>query len=181
MSNFWKEKYWLPRNVLWEQIPPNFYDLIYPIYFAIPILIFRILLESFFGISMGVLLGVVPRQELKSRIIDHLTGGFARYTRSKRILECMFRCVCYFLLFLYGLFVLWDKPWLTDVTQCWIGYPYHPIESTVWYVLLTFFITIPVFCLSLLPCIFALKASIKGYRNICVAYLFKGHVTKQPL
>jgi hypothetical protein len=133
MSNFWNETYWLPRNAIWEKIPPNFYDLIYPIYFAIPILIFRILLESFFGISVGVLLGVVPQHERNQRIFEHLTGGFARYTRSKRVLECMFRCVSYFLLFLYGLFVLWDKPWLTDVKQCWIGYPYHPIEPSVWW------------------------------------------------
>jgi hypothetical protein len=132
-SSFWDEKFWLPRNASWNKLPPNFYDLIYPIYFSIPILIFRILLESFFGISVGVLLGVVPRHERNKRIFEHLTGGFARYTRSKRVLECMFRCICYLLLFFYGLYVLWDKPWLMDVKQCWIGYPYHPIDSSVWW------------------------------------------------
>uniref|UniRef100_A0AC34GPZ2 TLC domain-containing protein n=1 Tax=Panagrolaimus sp. ES5 TaxID=591445 RepID=A0AC34GPZ2_9BILA len=130
-SSFWDEKYWLPRNASWDKLPPNFYDLIYPIYFSIPILIFRILLESFFGISVGVFLGVIPRHERNKRIFEHLFGGFARYTRSKRVLECMFRCVCYLLLFFYGLFVLWDKPWLMDIKQCWIGYPYHPVDSSV--------------------------------------------------
>lgn len=132
MSEFWNPKYWLPRNVDWDEIPSRFSDLIYPIYFAIPILIFRILTEAFFGFGAGVILGVIPRDQLKSKIWNHVTGGFARYTRSKRVLECMFRFLCYTFLFAYGLMILWDKSWFSDITQCWIGYPFHKIDSTVW-------------------------------------------------
>uniref|UniRef100_A0A7E4UZF9 TLC domain-containing protein n=1 Tax=Panagrellus redivivus TaxID=6233 RepID=A0A7E4UZF9_PANRE len=133
MGGLWDPKYWLPRDVGWEDLPINFYDLIYPIYFAIPILIFRVLLESFVGFGVGCLLGVVPREELSARIKNHLCGGFARYTRSKRVLECMFRFVTYSMLFSYGYFVLSDKSWFADVKNCWIGFPFHKIENSVWW------------------------------------------------
>ena len=132
MSTFWDAKYWLPRDVDWDQIPPRFGDLIYPIYFAIPILIFRILVEAYVGFGIGYVIGVIPKDELSTRIRNHLMGGFARYSRSKRVLECMFRFIAYLLLFSYGIFVLWDKSWLKDVTQCWIGYPFHKIDTAIW-------------------------------------------------
>lgn len=138
-SSFWEPKYWLPRNVEWDQVPSRFSDLIYPIYFSIPILIFRILLESFFGFHIGAALGYINKNKVNTHIWNHLTGGFAKYTRSKRVLECMFRFICYTFLFSYGLFVLWDKPWFNDVTQCWIGYPFHEIDKSVWYVFKTLF------------------------------------------
>ena len=132
MSTFWDAKYWLPRDVDWDQIPARFEDLIYPIYFAIPILIFRVLLEAYVGFGVGYVIGAIPGDQLSTRIRNHIMGGFARYSRSKRVLECMFRFIAYSLLFSYGLFVLWDKSWLRDVTQCWIGYPFHKIDTAIW-------------------------------------------------
>ncbi|PIO66950.1 Longevity-assurance protein, partial [Teladorsagia circumcincta] len=66
-------------------------------------------------------------------IFDHLTGGFARQTRPKRILECFWRFSYYTFAFAYGCVVLWNKSWLWDVKQCWIGYPFHPVEDSVWW------------------------------------------------
>ncbi|ETN86417.1 Longevity-assurance protein, partial [Necator americanus] len=60
-------------------------------------------------------------------------GGFARQTRSKRILECFWRFSYYTFAFLYGFVVLWDKRWLWDVKQCWIGYPFHEVDDSVWW------------------------------------------------
>ncbi|XP_055330577.1 ceramide synthase 6-like [Paramacrobiotus metropolitanus] len=35
---------------------------------------------------------------------------------------------------LYGFWVLYDKPWFYETKQCWLGYPYHPIDNDVfWY------------------------------------------------
>ncbi|KHJ94061.1 Longevity-assurance protein [Oesophagostomum dentatum] len=67
------------------------------------------------------------------QIYDHLSGGFARQTRSKRILECFWRFSYYTFAFFYGCLVLWNKTWLWDVKQCWIGYPFHPVDSSVWW------------------------------------------------
>ncbi|KAK6022286.1 Longevity-assurance protein [Ostertagia ostertagi] len=67
------------------------------------------------------------------QIFDHLTGGFARQTRPKRILECFWRFSYYTFAFVYGCVVLWNKSWLWDVKQCWIGYPFHPVEDSVWW------------------------------------------------
>ncbi|VDM68658.1 unnamed protein product, partial [Strongylus vulgaris] len=67
------------------------------------------------------------------QIYDHISGGFARQTRSKRILECFWRFSYYTFAFLYGCVVLCNKPWLWDVKQCWIGYPFHEVDTTVWW------------------------------------------------
>lgn len=37
----WRADWWLPRGIEWHQLPTNFYDLVYPIYFALPLLVFR--------------------------------------------------------------------------------------------------------------------------------------------
>uniref|UniRef100_A0A158PCV2 TLC domain-containing protein n=1 Tax=Angiostrongylus cantonensis TaxID=6313 RepID=A0A158PCV2_ANGCA len=69
----------------------------------------------------------------KFQIFDHLNGGFARQTRSKRVLECFWRFSYYTFAFAYGCMVLWDKSWLWDVKQCWIGYPFHTIDKSIWW------------------------------------------------
>ncbi|VDL77090.1 unnamed protein product [Nippostrongylus brasiliensis] len=104
----WRADRWLPRGVEWHQLPTNFNDLVYPIYFAFPLI-----------------------------VLDHLTGGFARQTRSKRILECFWRFSYYTFAFIYGCVVMWKKSWLWDIKQCWIGYPwYYMVEMSFYYSLL---------------------------------------------
>nr|CDJ85814.1 TRAM LAG1 CLN8 homology domain containing protein [Haemonchus contortus] len=129
----WRADRWLPRGIEWHQIPTNFYDLVFPLYFALPLILFRIFFESFVGVPLGFALGYYGNSSLISTIFDHLTGGFARQTRAKRILECFWRFSYYTFAFIYGCFVLWNKSWLWDVKQCWIGYPFHPIDDSVWW------------------------------------------------
>ncbi|XP_008550481.1 ceramide synthase 6 [Microplitis demolitor] len=47
--------------------------------------------------------------------------------------ENCFRCLYYTLIFIYGLIVLWDKPWLWDIKYCYYGYPYHAVTNDVWW------------------------------------------------
>ncbi|CAJ0603782.1 unnamed protein product [Cylicocyclus nassatus] len=129
----WRADRWLPRGVDWHQLPTNSSDLIYPLYFAVPLLVFRIIYESLIGVPLGFVLGYYGNVSLSTAIYDHLTGGFAQQTRVKRILECFWRFSYYTFAFIYGCVILWDKPWLWDVKQCWIGYPYHEVESSVWW------------------------------------------------
>nr|XP_022304143.1 ceramide synthase 5-like isoform X2 [Crassostrea virginica] len=57
-----------------------------------------------------------------------------RPSQMKRFTEASWRFFFYFNIFVYGVAVLWDKPWFADSIQCWIGYPKHHLSSGVfWY------------------------------------------------
>lgn len=47
--------------------------------------------------------------------------------------ESAWRCTFYTSMFLYGLFVLWDKPWFTDSIHCFIDYPHHYVTTEEWW------------------------------------------------
>ncbi|CAD6191205.1 unnamed protein product [Caenorhabditis auriculariae] len=131
---FWSERYWLPREVTWDQVPSQFSDLAVPIFLAFPMFIIRILWESFVGVTIGHYRGYYPKgTTLSGNIWNHLTGGFAQNSRPKRILECFSRFCYYTAAFIYGFHVLRDQIWLYDVKQCWVNYPYHPISDSVWW------------------------------------------------
>jgi hypothetical protein len=131
-SGFWADKYWLPRRDRWSDLPTDFSHLVYPIYFAVPIFIFRIFFEAFVGLTLGHLLGYVPFP-LWPQIRHHIFGGFAQPTRTKKVLETFWRFSAYTFLFIFGCIVLYDKSWLYDVRQCWIGYARHPLDTSIWW------------------------------------------------
>lgn len=39
--------------------------------------------------------------------------------------ENTWRCIYYLYSFIFGVIVLWDKPWFWDVKSCWYGYPHQ--------------------------------------------------------
>ncbi|KAF7988587.1 hypothetical protein HCN44_001160 [Aphidius gifuensis] len=47
--------------------------------------------------------------------------------------ENSWRCVYYTSIFFYGIYVLWDKPWLWDIRECYNNYPYHSVTDDVWW------------------------------------------------
>lgn len=47
--------------------------------------------------------------------------------------ENSWRCLYYSYSFIYGLVVLWDKPWLWDIKHCYYNYPYHAVTSDIWW------------------------------------------------
>lgn len=47
--------------------------------------------------------------------------------------ENSWRCIYYSYSFIYGVIVLWDKPWFWDVKSCWYGYPHQSISSDIWW------------------------------------------------
>ncbi|XP_062609798.1 ceramide synthase 5-like isoform X2 [Saccostrea cucullata] len=57
-----------------------------------------------------------------------------RPSQMKRFTEASWRFFFYFSIFVYGVAVLWDKPWFADSMKCWVGYPQHHLSSGVfWY------------------------------------------------
>ncbi|CAJ0959392.1 unnamed protein product, partial [Mesorhabditis belari] len=128
----WDPSLWLPRNISWDQVPAKTEDLIYPFYFALPFVFFRILWEGLVGIPASHLCGY-NSGPLIPNALQHIFGGFTRNTRQKRILECFWRFSFYTFSWIYGLYVLWDKSWFWDVKNCWIDYPFHPIDQSIWW------------------------------------------------
>ena len=48
-------------------------------------------------------------------------------------LHFSWRCFYYTSVFLYGVLILWSKPWLWDIKHCWYNYPHHTIDRDVWW------------------------------------------------
>jgi len=54
----------------------------------------------------------------------------------KRFTETGWRFTFYFGVFIYGITMLWDKPWLWESEQCWKDFPNHQLTSGLyWYYL----------------------------------------------
>ncbi|XP_015190439.1 PREDICTED: ceramide synthase 5-like isoform X2 [Polistes dominula] len=52
--------------------------------------------------------------------------------------ESCWRCFYYTCMFIYGLLILWNKPWFWNTTQCYYNYPYHSITNDIgWYYIIT--------------------------------------------
>jgi hypothetical protein len=52
----------------------------------------------------------------------------------KKFLESMWRCLFYFVIFWYGVYLHLDKPWFYDTTNVWNGWPHqHVADDIYWY------------------------------------------------
>lgn len=48
--------------------------------------------------------------------------------------ECSWRCLYYTCIFIYGLYILWDKSWFWNVRYCWLdNYPHQSLTNDVWW------------------------------------------------
>jgi len=47
--------------------------------------------------------------------------------------ETGWRWLYYSAAFIYGIVVLWDKPWLWNIQHCWYDYPHHEVPGEVWW------------------------------------------------
>lgn len=50
-----------------------------------------------------------------------------------KIVECAWQLCYYTFAVFFGIYVLWDKPWVYDVNICWLGYPYMKVDADVWW------------------------------------------------
>ncbi|KAL0277237.1 UNVERIFIED_CONTAM: hypothetical protein PYX00_004591 [Menopon gallinae] len=56
-----------------------------------------------------------------------------RPTKLKKFCENTFRFTYYVFSFIFGLVVLWDKPWLWSIKYCWVNYPHQSVSNDVWW------------------------------------------------
>lgn len=47
--------------------------------------------------------------------------------------ENAWRCAYYLFSFVYGINILWDKPWLWNINECWTNYPHQHVTSDIWW------------------------------------------------
>ncbi|CAH1978077.1 unnamed protein product [Acanthoscelides obtectus] len=47
--------------------------------------------------------------------------------------ENSWRCLYYTFSFAYGLTILWHKPWLWDIMECWNGFPHQSVTNDIWW------------------------------------------------
>ena len=47
--------------------------------------------------------------------------------------ETGWRWLYYTSIFAFGMKCLWSKAWFWNITDCWYGYPYHKVDSDVWW------------------------------------------------
>lgn len=59
--------------------------------------------------------------------------SFVVYFNLKNYLIYSWRCLYYTFIFIYGIIVLWDKPWLWDIKNCYYGYPNHSVSNDIWW------------------------------------------------
>ncbi|XP_055706310.1 ceramide synthase 6 [Phlebotomus papatasi] len=47
--------------------------------------------------------------------------------------ENSWRCIYYTYSFIYGIVVLWNKPWLWNINNCWYDYPHQSVDNDIWW------------------------------------------------
>jgi len=47
--------------------------------------------------------------------------------------ENSWRCLYYTFSFTYGVVILWDKPWLWNINECWTNYPHQSLTPDIWW------------------------------------------------
>ena len=50
-------------------------------------------------------------------------------TKSEKLVETTWRAVYYFGMCVYGILILYEKPWVWDTRHCWYGFPHHHVED----------------------------------------------------
>ncbi|KAK7081269.1 Ceramide synthase 5, partial [Halocaridina rubra] len=56
-----------------------------------------------------------------------------RTTEVGKFNDNIWQFVYYSLYTIFGIVVLWDKPWLWDIRHCWYNFPEHSIDDDVWW------------------------------------------------
>ena len=95
----------------------------------------NVILENAFRVSKGK----INSKQIQglAKQLDWTQRQVERWARQKtaqnrptvlsKFTESAWRCNFYFVSFVYGCYVLWDKPWMWDSMYCFINYPHHVI------------------------------------------------------
>lgn len=79
-------------------------------------------------IDRQIMVGLLKQVDMNEREIERWWRNRRMQDKPSiqdRFSESLWRFLQYLASVVFGLFVLWNKPWLWDVKQCWYGYPTH--------------------------------------------------------
>lgn len=65
-------------------------------------------------------------------LIGFAANAWSTPLNRKKVLETFYRAFAYTVLFGYGVIVLYDKEWLYNFRLCWVNYPAHNVDSSLW-------------------------------------------------
>ncbi|XP_026313451.1 ceramide synthase 5-like [Hyposmocoma kahamanoa] len=82
------------------------------------------------------LCGLAKQLDMTERQIERwwrLRRSQAKPSTLVKFCENSWKCTFYICNFAFGLYILWDKEWLWDIDQCYIGYPHQGLTNDVWW------------------------------------------------
>ncbi|KAI1705709.1 TLC domain-containing protein [Ditylenchus destructor] len=166
LNGFWSAEYWLPAGNSWQDLPVKYTDLVWPILLALPILAIRIAFEHSIGKALDWSRTTHSKSLLASMLRSIVTLPRAKNLKRKKMLEHLWRLVAYIGIVVYGFVVLADRPWLYDLKECWMNYPQHSVDSTLWW----YYMLQTAFYYSLLySCAFDVRRS--DFLEICIHHV----------
>ncbi|XP_069185190.1 ceramide synthase 2-like [Procambarus clarkii] len=59
--------------------------------------------------------------------------ALTRATKYDKFMDCAYDFVCHLSFCMLGVSIMYRKPWVWDITQCWAGYPHHNLTHDVWW------------------------------------------------
>ncbi|KAJ8950754.1 hypothetical protein NQ318_011247 [Aromia moschata] len=80
--------------------------------------------------------GLAKQLDMSERQVERwlrLRKGQNKPSTLTKFCENSWRCLYYTFSFTYGITVLWDKPWLWDINECWNGFPHQNVTSDIWW------------------------------------------------
>lgn len=80
--------------------------------------------------------GLVKQTELTERQVERWWRRRRAQDKPSTLVkfcENVWRLLYYTYSFVYGVIVLWDKPWFWDVKSCWYGYPHQSVDNDIWW------------------------------------------------
>ncbi|KAH9423928.1 Ceramide synthase 5 [Dermatophagoides pteronyssinus] len=87
-------------------------------------------------LSNEQLLGLCKQLDCNERKIQRwmrLRSAQSKPTILSKFTESAWRCLFYCTMFIYGLIVLWNKPWMWDSVYCFLDYPHHFVSTEEWW------------------------------------------------
>ncbi|CAG9854287.1 unnamed protein product [Phyllotreta striolata] len=80
--------------------------------------------------------GLAKQLDISERQVERwlrLRKGQNKPSTLIKFSENSWRCLYYMFSFTYGIMILWDKPWLWDINECWTGFPHQNVTNDIWW------------------------------------------------
>ncbi|XP_074033325.1 ceramide synthase 6 isoform X2 [Leptinotarsa decemlineata] len=80
--------------------------------------------------------GLAKQLDMTERQVERwlrLRKGQNKPSTLVKFCENSWRCLYYTFSFIYGITILWNKPWLWNINECWTDFPHQSVTSDIWW------------------------------------------------